>query len=220
MDSTLMGVLVVAGAAALALVLRAASRGDESMSGPAPAAPADEPGPEETSAVADETLATAEGPESEFAVLSSEGWTFVPFGDGVRLWAPAGEGVDTAELLASREAPLSGAEPHRKAAAARPAVVLSAGDLVAARVVRGTAGEAPWCVETLGRDREFSSWSFESEEAARAARGMLAQRVIRAADDDAEAVSDAEFDEARHIAEETLRELATMPEVEPPEETK
>ena len=140
----------------------------------------------------------------------------------MRLWAPAGEDADTGELLTSRDAPLTGEGPRKRAPAARPAVTLAAGDLVAARVARGTAGEAPWCVEALGRDREFTSWSFETEEAARAAREMLVRLVVRApADADGEgAVSDAEFDEARHIAEETLRELANMPEAEPPEETR
>ena len=226
MDSMWTGVLVVAGAAGLALLLRATSRGDETVRIPAPEDGAPEPEARDTVAEAiaeaEERAADLEGPESEFAVLSSEGWTFVPFGDGVRLWAPAGEDVDAGELMASRDAPLSNAEPRRRAAAARPAMVLSAGELVAARVVRGTAGEAPWVMETLGRDREFSSWSFETEEAARAARAMLEERVLRppsGADDEAP-VSDAEFDEARHIAEETLRELNTMPDDEPPEETK
>jgi hypothetical protein len=209
MDSMLTGVLVVAGVAALALMLRLGSHGDETadrsmLSGSAPE-PDEMPG----AAVAPDE--EDEGPGREFAVLSSDGWTFVPFGDGVRLWSPAGDDAESAEA------------PPGGPGASRPAATLSAGDLIAARVVPGTPGEAPWCVEALGRDREFSAWSFESEEAARAAREMLERLVVRVPngpDGEPEPVTDAEIDEARHIAEETLRELAAMPETEPPEEPK
>ena len=143
--------------------------------------------------------------------MSSDGWTFVPFGDGVRLWTPAGEDAEPGESPGGGHGP------------SRPAVVLSAGDLVGTRVVPGTPGEAPWCLETLGRDREFSAWSFETEEAARAARDLLERSVVRVPsgpDGEPAPVTDAEIEEARHIAEETLRELANMPETETPGEPK
>ncbi len=217
MDSTLMGVLVVAGAAALALALRATSRGDESVDRPMLSGQAPEPEP-----VAE--AEPGEEPGDEFAVLSSDGWTFVPFGDGVRLWAPAEEETVSGEELASESAlGASGLPKQREARKARPAVVLSAGDLVAARVVRGTPGEAPWCIETLGRDREYSAWSFETEEAAGAAREMLERLVVKpplGPDGEPEPVGDAEIEEARRIAEETLRELASGPESEPPPEAR
>lgn len=213
MDSMLTGVLVVAGAAALALLLRGGSRGDEQV-GPMPGAEGpDEPAwdePEAREAAAAHGAADVVGGGGEVAVVSSDGWTFVPFGGGVRLWPPAA-GCATTDAEAG----------DRGGSPCRPAVTLSAGDLIAARVVPGTPGEAPWCVETLGRDREFSAWSFETEEAAGAAREMLERWVLRVPagpDGEPEPVADAEFDEARHVAAETLRELATMPETEPPEE--
>jgi hypothetical protein len=209
MDSMLTGVLVVAGVAALALVMRMGSRSDESagqgtLSGPAPE-------PEEMPEALLEPDGADEEPGGEIAAMSSDGWTFVPFGNGVRLWSPAGEDAEPGE------SPKGGPGPSR------PAVVLSAGDLIAARVVRGTPGEAPWVLETLGRDREFSSWTFETEEAAHAARELLERLVVKVPASrygEPEPVTDAEMEEARHIAEETMRELANMPETEPPEEPK
>ena len=112
---------------------------------------------------------------------------------------------------------------RRRPAVARPAVMLSAGDLIGARVVPGTPGEAPWCLEALGRDREFSAWSFETEDAARAAQEMLERLVVKVPvgpDGEPEPVKDEEIEEARRIAEQTLRELATSPETEPPGEVK
>lgn len=209
MDSMLTGVLVVAGAAALALVLRATSRGDEGVDRSLLSGSAPEPDETPEAFVAPE--AADDGPGDEIAAMTSDGWTFVPFGDGVRLWAPASEGAEPGEA------------PREGRASARPAVMLSAGDLVAARVVPGTPGEAPWCIETLGRDREYSAWSFETEEAARAARDLLERLVVKVPpgpDGEPEPVRGEEIDEARHIAEETLRELAAMPETEPPEGTR
>ena len=200
MDSMTTGLLVVAGVAVLAWVLRGASRGDGIerglLSGSAPE-PGAEAAPERDEPPAGEADA---GRTDEVAVVASDGWLFVPSPGGVRLWAPAEPGA--------------GADPH-------PAGILSGGDLIAARVAPGPPGEAPWRVEALGRDREFSAWDFESEEAAGAARELLERWVVKVPagpDGEPEPVSDAEFDEARHVAAETLRELATMPETEPPQE--
>ncbi len=228
MDSMMTGVLVVAGVAAISLLLRAGSRGDGTVVPPSPGGAVEpDEAPERDAEPADSDAADETG--DEVAVLSSDGWTFVPFGDGVRLWTPAGDDADPTGSLtrsgASQADDLSApaADARREPAAARPAVVLSAGDLIAARVVPGAPGEAPWCLEALGRDREFSAWAFESEEAARAAREMLERLVVKipvGPDGEPEPVSDEEIEEARRIAEETLRELAAPPESDPPPEVK
>ncbi len=223
MSSMLTGVLVVAGVVALSLLLRAGSRGDGTVV-PPPSEDAPEPG-EPNAGDAE----PGEETSGEVAVLSSDGWTFVPFGQGVRLWAPVGDDVDPAEALmtsgaaAAGESTGLGGGAKRRPATARPAVMLSAGDLIAVRVVPGTPGEAPWCLEALGRDREFSAWSFETEDAAHAAQEMLGRLVVRVPvgrDGEPEPVKDEEIDEARGIAAETLRELAISQESEPPGEVK
>ena len=189
MDSMTTGLLVVAGVAVLAWVLRGASRGDGIerglLSGSAPE-PGAEAAPERDEPPAGEADA---GRTDEVAVVASDGWLFVPSPGGVRLWAPAEPGA--------------GADPH-------PAGILSGGDLIAARVAPGPPGEAPWRVEALGRDREFSAWDFESEEAARVACELLERLVVRAPvgpDGESEPVSDEEIAAARRVVEETLAEL-------------
>jgi hypothetical protein len=218
MDSMLTGVLVVAGVAAVALLLRAGSRGDETIGPASGVPPGDAAEPEE---MPDPDADSGE-PGDEVAAMTSDGWTLVPFGDGVRLWEPADQEAGPGEALTGDGALTSGGLPRRGGARqARPAVMLSAGDLIAARVVPGTPGEAPWCLEVLGRDREFSAWSFETEEAARTACGLLERLVVKVPvgpDGEPQPVTDAEIEEARHIAEETLRELAAEPGPEPPEE--
>ena len=99
--------------------------------------------------------------------------------------------------------------------------MLSCGDLGAARVVRGAPGVDPWRLEALGRDREYLSWSFETEESARTALDLLERIVVRApADADGESLAGgaAEFEEARRVHEQTEQELAMMPDAEEPEE--
>jgi hypothetical protein len=59
----------------------------------------------------------------------------------------------------------------------QPPIQLSPGDLIAARVVRGSAGLAPWRLQTLGRDRDLVVWPFETEDAAEAAHAELEQAL-------------------------------------------
>jgi hypothetical protein len=203
--------LVVAGVALAAWLLRSLSGGGgidrQALSGRAggtgPAVPpTDEslpdPDDEEDEDVSDEV-----------AAITSDGWMFLPFEKGVELLVPA-----TPEQLAEEQA-------TRAVARSRVAGMLSTGDLTAARVVRGAPDADPWRLEALGRDREYLSWSFETEEGARTALGMLERVVVRApADADGEplAAGAAEFAEARRVHEQTEQELAMMPEAEEPEE--
>jgi hypothetical protein len=202
------GLIVVLGVGALAWLLRGRSEGGgierDLLSGrvdgaggiePAEAEP---PDPDE-----------AEDASDEVAVITSDGWTFLPFEKGVELLAPANP-----EQLAEEQA-------TRAVARSRVTGMLSVGDLLAARVVRGAPGVDPWRLEGLGRDHEYLSWSFETEEAARTALELLERIVVRAPEGpegEPGTPGAAEFEQARRIQDETVRELATMPESEEPEE--
>ena len=98
MDSMTTGLLVVAGVAVLAWVLRGASRGDGIerglLSGSAPE-PGAEAAPERDEPPAGEADA---GRTDEVAVVASDGWLFVPSPGGVRLWAPAEPGARVFKL--------------------------------------------------------------------------------------------------------------------------
>jgi hypothetical protein len=76
---------------------------------------------------------------------------------------------------------------------------LGPGDLSATRIREGGAGEAPWVVEGLDRDRAHLAiqWGFESAESGLAALRLLDQRVVRSArggGGEPLAVSEREFD--------------------------
>ena len=202
------GLLVVIGVALAAWLLRRFSGGDgidrQQLSGPV-----DEPAPEAPTAPEPDDEEAEADESDEVAAVTSEGWMFIPFEQGVELILPA-----TPEQLAEESA-------TQTIARGRVGGMLSAGDLVAARVVRGAPGLDPWRLEALGRDREYLSWSFETEESARTALELLERIVVRApADADGEPLvaEAAEFQEARRVHEQTEEELATMPETEEPEE--
>jgi hypothetical protein len=206
------GLLVVVGVALAAWLLRRFS-GDagidrELLSGRASEpghepAPASEPEPDPEDGEA--------GGSDEVAAITSDGWMFLPFEKGVELLIPA-----TPEQLAEELA-------TQAVSRGRVAGMLSCGDLGAARVVRGAPGVDPWRLEALGRDREYLSWSFETEEAARTALELLERVVVRPpldADGEPLAAGAAEFEEARRVHEQTEQELAMMPDAEEPEEPK
>jgi hypothetical protein len=145
----------------------------------------------------------------EVAAITSDGWMFSPFEQGVELLIPASP-EQMAEELATQAV-----------ARGRVAGMLSAGDLVAARIVRGAPGVDPWRLEALGRDREYLSWGFETQEAARTALDLLERVVVRAPagpDGEPEPATAAEFEAARTVHAQTEQELAMMPEAEEPEE--
>jgi hypothetical protein len=206
------GLLVVGGVAVAAWLLRRFS-GDEGIDRGMLSGRVAEPAHAEAAAAEAES-----GPEEgdadesgDIAAITSDGWMFLPFAKGVELLAPAN--------------PEQVAEETATGAIARSRVggMLSTGDLVAARVVRGAPGVDPWRLEALGRDREYLSWSFETEEAARTALELLERVVVRGpaeTDDETAAVGAAEFEEARRVHEQTEQELAMMPDAEEPEEPK
>jgi hypothetical protein len=204
------GMLVVAGVALAAWLLRRFS-GDEGIDREMLSGHVGEPGrvaPPEPMPGDESEDEDAEG-SGEIAAITSDGLMFIPFEQGVQMLIPA-----------SREQ-LDEEFATQAVSRGRVAGMLSCGDLGAARVVRGAPGVDPWRLEALGRDREYLSWAFETEEAARAALDLLARIVVRApADADGEplAADPAEFAEARRVYEETERELAMMPDEEEPGE--
>lgn len=157
----------------LAWMLRRAGTRDESLLPPVPEAEVDDqpltPDPVDIEEEDDDDV-----PAGMIAV-TSDGLAFVPRSHGV-LIAPAHRiraiqnASDDAPILAGAAG--AGAE-HQVA------VLLKPGDLIAARVERGSPDLDPWRLETLGRDRDLTSWIFEVPEAAEAARELLAQRVVQ-----------------------------------------
>jgi hypothetical protein len=208
------GLLVVVGVALAAWLLRRFS-GNEGIDRDAldgREVPPGREGAPESDAAPDPAYEDADEdaePSDEIAAITSDGWTFLPFEKGVELLVPANP-EQLAEELATRGV-----------ARGRVAGMISCGDLGAARVVRGAPGVDPWRLEALGRDREYLSWSFETEEAARTALDLLERIVVRApagADGEPRLATPAEFEEARRVHEQTEQELAMMPDAEEPEE--
>ena len=210
MTSLETALLAVVGVGLLAWLLRALSggrRNEDVLSGRHgwPEAPAEPPWPAEE----DLTEDREEEQESGIAVVTSDGWSIVPRGHGVHVMQPPDPDVDVAPACCGRPG-------------WRPGETLSAGDLVAARILRGAPDYDPWRLEALGRDREFRAWRFETEEAARSALEIMEQRVVRkplGPDGEPQEFTDGDFAQARHIEEMTEQELAMMPEDEPEEET-
>ena len=145
-----------------------------------------------------------EDPDAEHLALTSDGHAFTPRGHGVliapqRHFHAKPRGDDESMLLRGSDE----VDPQ-------PPVMLSPGDLIAARVVRGSPDLDPWRVETLGRDRDLVVWPFETREAADTAHALLERRIVRPlrdADGDPVEIGDADFDEAQAELERALDAL-------------
>lgn len=202
MNSMTLAVVVVIAVALLGLLLRRAA-----VNTPAPLTPPPDPldRPDED-APADEFDDLFQ--PAEVAALTSEGWAFLPTRD-----------PDRVDLVPPREADEPGV-PRPKHA--RPGVEhLVRGELIAARVRRGAPDHDPWRLEALGRESEYQSWRFETEQAARAALDLIERCVVDPPrDEDGEIVrpTDADFESARREQEAIEAELASLPEPddEPP----
>jgi hypothetical protein len=178
--STTIALLVLVGV--VALLIRWFSRDQEVESSGTKPSPVDELLAEAQDLDADEV--------AEAAAMDSEGWSFVPDGDRVRLIPPPEDRMRHA------------GRPHDH--------VFVRGDLTGARVVRGAPGFDPWRLEALGRDLEYRAWFFETEDGARTAADLLERRVVvppRNEDGDPQPPVDRDFDEARRRDEETEQAL-------------
>ena len=224
-----LGIAVVIAAAVLAWFLRSASgdKEDEEQDGGDEAGQAREREParepdeepagdagagEEHPWPVDEDLTEEEIAEArQLTVITSDGWAFVPREHAVQLLPPASED----------ELAMQAAHARRVEGGGLPGVAVSPGDLVGARVVRGAPDSDPWRLEGLGRDREYQAWAFETEDAARSALEMLEHLIVRPPVDefgDPAPLTDADFAEAKRIYDETVQELANMPDVEDEEQ--
>jgi hypothetical protein len=216
--------LVVAGVAVFAWLMRVFSRGGGEQTGgiPESAAPAVD---EEADDLDD--VGPARG---EIAAITSDGWAFVPDGDAVQLIPPGDEDCEipvrspiatgyapqvdpVTQLTSGTGAPVN-PKTRKPVPGWKPGEHLTRGDLIAARVRRGAPNHDPWRLEALGRDHEYRAWRFETEDAARAALALMDGRIVRAPhgpDGDPVMIGDEDFAEAKRLEEETERELASEP---------
>jgi len=170
------GLIAVGVVIVLGLLLRGANKSDSGdVSRPAEdrrsegAAPREESGTDltpEDEAMLDELGAAFH--DDEVAAVTSDNFALVPDRHAVRLIPPdeSGESWKTGNAAANAR----GAQ----------AIAMSwhAGDLTGARVVRGAADEGPWRFEALGRDGEYTAFSFETEDGAHAALAVFESRGI------------------------------------------
>ena len=208
--------LLIAFVAVLAVVLRAmGGKRDETV---ASSAPHDD---DDDAAVAnDKEVEADEDGFVEAAAITSDGWAFVPRGAGLEL-VPPGEDeellMDQAHQHGSEalKQAVTGApvNPHtgKRLVFWKPGEPLGSGDMIAARVVRGAPSVDPWRLEALGRDYDYRSFAFETEEAVRTALALVEARIVRAPKDasgDAIPVGAEDFAVARRQYEETEQALA------------
>jgi hypothetical protein len=216
----------VATVAALGLLLRRGMPGPPAsgVSGSPPPTGAEDPErgfePVDTGEI-DPLLEEASAEAGEIVAVTSDGWAFVPDEDEVQILPPAPSTDPIAEELGRESIPLdrfTGAleeDPRRRVQpSGKPGIHLDAGDVTGARVVRGAAGTDPWRLETLGRDGEYQSWAFETEDAARAALDLLERRIVRAPLDDRGAPlrpGDPDYQAAFALTQAGVADLATDP---------
>jgi hypothetical protein len=177
------GLLVILAIALVGVVAYFMKRGsgDETIAS-MPRHPEDRSGPDP-----DDELEDASGGDDlpfEALAITSDGLAFMPRAHGVKVLPAADAREVYASLHGGRQPSVRPEQGSYDDAADGPmprgmSFELSAGDLVAARVIRGAPDLDPWRLEGLGREHEMVMWTFETEEAARTALGLLEQRVVR-----------------------------------------
>jgi hypothetical protein len=225
---TLLGAAAVMAVAAWLLRRMASGGGDETIQMPSPgegAARGEERAGsyaevvEEPDEDQDEGAAGEHAPD-EILFVTSNGELFLPVRAGVRV-------LQLGEAFSAVTSGLVSWDDVRRQVLGRrheggglPGIGLDVGDFTAGRVTRGAPDVDPWRLELLGRDGEYQPYAFETEDAARGALEVIERRGVirRPADDEGKPVPvpPGEFEEARRRFEDTLEELATMPDVEPP----
>ena len=164
------------------------------IAGPPP--PPDAEGPDAAADVEEEVDGDA-----DIVAVTSDGWSFMPLDDRdrVRLVPPL--------------------TPHEmeQVVPRSPSEQLGRGDLIGARLKRGSPDHDPWRIEALGRDGEYRAWRFETPEAARAALALLSGRIVRGPRDEEGievTMGDRDYSEARRREEEIETEMAAMSDIE------
>jgi hypothetical protein len=161
-----------------------------------------------------------EGDLIEAVAITTDGWAFVPVSSGVELvppgedeesWSANDERKGTSFRTAGQHAPVN---PHtgKRMVHWKPGEPLGTGDLIAARVVRGAPDVDPWRLEALGRDYDYRSFGFETEDGARTALDLVSERIVRAPRDGSGEpipVGAEDFAVARRKFDETEAALAT-----------
>lgn len=213
MDSTLLGAVgLIAAVLVAGLLMRRGSNADAATAPRPDRAERNEADEADGDDAIDELLdevsaGTRElGHDAEHAVaVTSDGASLVADRHAVRLVPPESEEL---EAWQRRDA---GTRARDLRGDAAMAASWSAGDLTGVRVVRGQAEEAPWRLDALGRDGEYTMLLFEEEAAAQAARDLfVSKRIVRAElgdDDQPVPPSREQFEEARRIYLETIAEL-------------
>ncbi|HKQ59095.1 MAG TPA: hypothetical protein VJY35_14635 [Candidatus Eisenbacteria bacterium] len=183
MDKNILAVIVVVGVAALALLMR--RFGSRPPDAAAAGGTRIEDELEAASASLPEAYEDDDDEPAEAGALTSDGWAFVPDGDEVQIVPPDSPEEETAEAMGQfgtvmgDAGRVEGMPKRRTPGIAKPGEHLDAGDLTGVRVVRGAPDVDPWRLEALGREGEYRSWSFETEDAARTAMGLLERRIVR-----------------------------------------
>lgn len=197
-------VAAVAAVVVIGLLLRGAT-GTDAATRPRPDVPVgDAAPPEDTGDAFADALDDFVDTDVEAVAVTSDGYAFVPDLHAVRILPPS-EGED--EPWRGE----SGRRAKLERGAAGLGMSLHAADFTGARVVQQVAADEPWRLEALGRDGEYQSWPFETEDGARAALAVLESRGIvqvgRDEDDRPMPPSAEAFAEARRRHDDTLREL-------------
>jgi hypothetical protein len=200
MSSSLVGGLVAVVAVIVVALLMRAMGGGEKTEGVMPTSPRPPaPEPRDQDELSDEDDERAD--DRLVVAVTSDGHAFVPDHHVVRVLAPPAEGEEWkvgARLKAALETLAVGSG-------------WSPGDLRGARVVRGDFDEGPWLLETLGRDGEYITFPFETNDAASAAKALFERFDIVKLGEDEDGrpmpPSAEQFAEARRIYLETASQL-------------
>ncbi len=142
----------------------------------------------------------------EAVAITSDGCSFIPFEDGVKVLRPKTQETGTAVTTESR-----GFVPWEQVESLRP------GELIGARVRHASYGEGGWLLEALGRDHDYCVWSFETREAAQAGLHLLEHRIVRAPVDEDGVLSppgDDAYAVALEESRQTEHELAMLSDEE------
>jgi hypothetical protein len=208
------GLVAVGAVIVVALLMRAmAGKGQEAGSVPTMPAPVPVPEPEPVDSVAEALADEDEEMKDDGLVvaISSSGSAFVPDRYSVVMLAPEEEGEQW--KVGSRIE--SGLLMKRT-----PNAIWQSGDLRGVRVVRGEFEEGPWVLETLGRDGEFVTFSFETREPAEAAKALFEKQGIVQLGEDEDGrpmpPSAEQFEEAKRIVRETEAALDLPEELPSP----